>query len=188
MSGSIHIANMANKYQVELEINVKPNKFTLQSLGFKMTLYRDKKLFKFWFSLQLFFHLSKERVFSEDRSRFYAAEIILAVKYLHEHKVVYRDLKVWYIVLHILGLLSFCCTDFWHNFKSVTFFFFSQLENLLLDSDGHIKLTDFGLCKEDITYGSTTKTFCGTPEYLAPEVSLSVVGMNGKILEKVGKF
>ena len=147
-----------------------------------------KKTVSIWFSPQLFFHLSKERVFSEDRSRFYAAEIILAVKYLHEHKVVYRDLKVWYIVLHILGLLSFCCTDFWHNFKSVTFFYFSQLENLLLDSDGHIKLTDFGLCKEDITYGSTTKTFCGTPEYLAPEVSLSVVGMNGKILEKVGKF
>ena len=149
---------------------------------------RKKNCLKFLFSPQLFFHLSKERVFSEDRSRFYAAEIILAVKYLHEHKVVYRDLKVWYIVLHILGLLSFCCTDFWHNFKSVTIFYFSQLENLLLDSDGHIKLTDFGLCKEDITYGSTTKTFCGTPEYLAPEVSLSVVGMNGKILEKVGIF
>jgi len=43
---------------------------------------------------QLFFHLSKERVFSEERSRFYASEIVLAVKYLHEMKVVYRDLKV----------------------------------------------------------------------------------------------
>ena len=43
---------------------------------------------------QLFFHLSKERVFSEERSRFYSSEIVLAVKYLHEKKVVYRDLKV----------------------------------------------------------------------------------------------
>ncbi|CAG9840123.1 unnamed protein product [Diabrotica balteata] len=86
---------------------------------------------------ELFFHLSRERVFSEDRTRFYGAEIISALAYLHSQGIIYRDLK---------------------------------LENLLLDKDGHIKIADFGLCKEDITYGRTTKTFCGTPEYLAPEV------------------
>lgn len=86
---------------------------------------------------ELFFHLSRDKVFSEARSRFYGAEITLALKYLHEKKIVYRDLK---------------------------------LENLLIDSDGHIKITDFGLCKQEISFADTTKTFCGTPEYLAPEV------------------
>ncbi|EGD77743.1 AGC/AKT protein kinase [Salpingoeca rosetta] len=82
---------------------------------------------------ELFFHLRKEKKFSEDRTRIYIAEILLALTYLHDQGIIYRDLK---------------------------------LENLLLDAEGHIKITDFGLCKEEITYGSTTRTFCGTPEYL----------------------
>uniref|UniRef100_A0AAZ3PWB0 non-specific serine/threonine protein kinase n=1 Tax=Oncorhynchus tshawytscha TaxID=74940 RepID=A0AAZ3PWB0_ONCTS len=89
---------------------------------------------------ELFFHLSRERVFSEDRTRFYGAEIVSALDYLHSAKIVYRDLK---------------------------------LENLMLDKDGHVKITDFGLCKEGITDAATMKTFCGTPEYLAPEYMLN---------------
>jgi len=86
---------------------------------------------------ELFFHLQKEGRFSEDRVKFYVAEIILGLEYLHSKRnIIYRDLKP---------------------------------ENLLLSADGHIILTDFGISKENST-DEKTATFCGTPEYLAPEV------------------
>eukprot|EP01114_Cavostelium_apophysatum_P023666 TRINITY_DN898_c0_g1_i1.p1 TRINITY_DN898_c0_g1~~TRINITY_DN898_c0_g1_i1.p1 ORF type:complete len:439 (-),score=184.56 TRINITY_DN898_c0_g1_i1:98-1414(-) len=87
---------------------------------------------------ELFFHLQKEKKFTEDRVRFYAAEILLAIEHLHQNGIIYRDLKP---------------------------------ENILITSDGHLTLTDFGLCKEGIEKeDDRTGTFCGTPEYLAPEV------------------
>ncbi|TFK91937.1 hypothetical protein K466DRAFT_274071 [Polyporus arcularius HHB13444] len=47
-----------------------------------------------------------------------------------------------------------------------------KLDNILLTLDGHVKVADYGLCKEDMWFGSTTSTFCGTPEFMAPEILL----------------
>lgn len=91
---------------------------------------------------ELFFHLRRSKVFSVDRARFYAAEILLGLEYLHSKGVVYRDLKT---------------------------------ENVLLDSVGHIKLADFGLSKQLFAPENfKTFSFCGTPDYLAPEILLGL--------------
>ena len=78
-------------------------------------------------------------LFEEDEAKFYIAELILAIEYLHKHNIIYRDLKP---------------------------------ENILVDSEGHIKLADFGLAKENVNTDTPNKTFCGSPQYLSPEMLL----------------
>ncbi|TDH71212.1 uncharacterized protein CCR75_005995 [Bremia lactucae] len=88
---------------------------------------------------ELFFHLQQQRSqkFDEPTTRFYAAEVLAALKELHTREIVYRDLKP---------------------------------ENILLDAHGHVKLADFGFAKQNMNTGQRTFSFCGSPEYLSPEM------------------
>ena len=89
----------------------------------------------------MFFHLHDGQIiiFSNEKTKFYMIELVLALVFLHKNNMVYRDLKP---------------------------------ENILLDSEGHVKLTDFGLSKILEDEDDKAFTLCGTPQYLAPEVLL----------------
>lgn len=84
---------------------------------------------------ELYDYLSRDKVFTEERSRFYAAEIAMALQHLHAHELVYKQL---------------------------------QLESVIVEDDGHIKLTDFSFIEQEIEL--KTDFTEQTPVYLAPEV------------------
>ena len=91
----------------------------------------------YWAGRDLSVHLDQYNYFPEDISWFLISEVILAIEYLHQKNIIYRDLKP---------------------------------NNILVDSDGHIKITDFGLAKEGMIGMESTDTFWGSPAYLAPEL------------------
>ncbi|NXQ32527.1 KS6B2 kinase, partial [Alaudala cheleensis] len=111
---------------------------------------------------ELFMQLEREGIFLEDTACFYLSEITLALGHLHSHGIIYRDLKPENIMLNSQGGFEGGNWGAWGD----------SLGAVLtpLHPPGHIKLTDFGLCKESIHDGAVTHTFCGTIEYMAPEI------------------
>lgn len=112
-------------------------------------------------------HLEREGIFLEDTAAFYLSEITLALEHLHKQGIIYRDLKPGMSLVSHFLFAGAKNIDIRVSNDDVTFF---KIENILLDYRGHIKLTDFGLCKEAIEDGVVTHTFCGTIEYMAPEI------------------
>ena len=148
-NNKLYAIKILNKKQIcilKLKKSIKTERILLEKLNhpFLMKLeyaFQSKKslylITPFMPGGELNFHINKENFFKEKKAKFYAAEIILGLNYIHENNCIYRDLKP---------------------------------ENVLIGQDGHIKLTDFGLSKLCSDFSCKTKSICGTPEYLAPEI------------------
>lgn len=97
-----------------------------------------QRLFCLYFPHNLtIFLIRPDEVYEENEIRFFAAQLILALKCIHGHKIIYRDLK---------------------------------LENIVMNNDGYIQLIDFGLSKNVSADKDRAFTYCGTLEYMAPEI------------------
>jgi serine/threonine protein kinase len=104
-------------------------------------------------------HIQKKQ-FTLRQAKFYACEVLLALQYFHSKGIIYRYVECE--SLQNSHSSSLQCRDL-------------KLDNILLTLDGHIKVADYGLCKENMWFGKTTNTFCGTPEFMAPEVRASLL-------------
>ena len=134
-------------------------------VGLKFSFQTDSDLYlvtDFKSGGELFWHLQRETRFPEERAKFYIAELILALEHLHKYNIVYR---------YVFPLSNFFFLQCSHVQNSDL-----KPENILLDATGHVALCDFGLSKADLRPDELTTTFCGTTEYLAPEILLDEHG------------
>lgn len=117
------------------------------------------------------FHIQESGRFPEERARFYGAEIISGLKFLHKKGIIYR--------------YKFTPTENTEGHNSSPFLICRdlKLDNVLLDFEGHVRIADFGMCKLQIYLDKTADSFCGTPDYMAPEIIKVHKGVSDEILK-----
>lgn len=124
--------NIINEQEI---LSNEKNGFILNSIQIFNTKKKDYILYPYLPGGDLYFHLVNGP-FDEERVRFYSAQVLFALNFLHSKGYVYRDLKP---------------------------------ENIGIDENGYIKLLDFGLARK---IKNKTFSFCGSPEYISPEIIL----------------